>query len=296
MRAALILALAVLWATPAAAQQMEDMPGMPAAPKPAPAAIADAPANAPPVTARETDPPPSPADFAAERFYDPATMARARAVLRAEHGGMVTSKIMTNLFEYQGRSGGDGYRWDAEAWFGGDIDRLVVKTEGEGAFRRGVDAAEVQALWSRAIARYTDLQVGVRQDFAPGPARTYATLGAATILPYWIEANGAIFVSDKGEVLGRLEGLYDLRFTQRLILQPRAELNFAAQDAPETRIGSGLSKAELGLRLRYEVHRAFAPYVGVSYERSLAKTADYARAAGRDVDDVSFVAGLRAWF
>jgi copper resistance protein B len=238
--------------------------------------------------------PSSPTDHYADRIFPPAEMARARDALSREHGRGTFHQVMFNLAEYQAHKGGDGYRWDGEAWFGGDINRLVVKTEGEGATGEGVEAAELQLLYSRAVTRYSDLQVGLRQDFKPG--RTYASLGVETLLPYWIETQGALFLSDKGDLLGRLEGAYDLRLTQRWILQPRAELNFAAQDTPRTRTGSGLSTAELGLRLRYELRREFAPYVGVSYERSYGRTADYARAAGRDVDDASLVVGIRAWF
>ncbi|MBN9318228.1 MAG: copper resistance protein CopB [Caulobacterales bacterium 68-7] len=240
-------------------------------------------------------PPPAPADHAADAFYDPAKMAEARSVLREEHGGARYSMVMANLAEYQARSGGDGYRWEGAAFYGGDVNRFVLKSEGEGAIRGGVEAAEVQALYSRAIGRYFDLQAGVRQDFAP-KNRTYLTLGTEGLMPYWFDVEGAVFLSTKGEVLVRVEGTYDLRLTQRLVLQPRAELNFAAQDTAETRTGSGLSNAELGLRLRYEIRREFAPYIGVSFDRRFGGTADYARVAGEDVKATSFVVGVRAWF
>lgn len=240
-------------------------------------------------------PPPTPADHAADRYFSPAEMAQAREQLQREHGGARVSMVMTNLAEYQARSGGDGYRWDGQAWYGDDLNRLVLKSEGEGAWGEGVEAAEVQALYSRAVGVYTDLQAGVRQDFEPR-ARTYLSVGFETLLPYWFDVEGAAFLSNKGEVLGRLEGLYDLRLTNRLILQPRAELNFAAQNTAATRTGSGLSTAELGLRLRYEFRREFAPYVGVSWDRKVGRTADYARADGQDVDSTSLVVGIRAFF
>jgi copper resistance protein B len=248
----------------------------------------------PPLPDREPKAPAAPTDHLADALFDPAVMERARALLREEHGGAQASQVMLNLFEYQARSGGDGYHWAGEAWFGGDIDRLVIKSEGEGD-RHGVESGEVQALYSRAMGLYTDLQVGVRQDLEP-KSRTYATVGFETLLPYWIEAEGAVFVSTKGDVLARGEGAIDWRLTQRLILQPRAELNFAAQNVRATGTGGGLSDAELGLRLRYEIRREFAPYVGVTYGRSFGRTADYARADGRSVSDTSVVLGLRAWF
>lgn len=240
--------------------------------------------------------PPGATDHAADRVYDPAAMAAAREQLRVEHGGMAVSKVMANLLEHQSRSGGDGYRWEGEAWVGGDLHRLVIKSEGEGAVRGRVEAAELQALYSRAVTRYTDLQFGLRQDFSPGPARTSLAAGAQTLLPYWVEAQAAVFLSGQGDLRGRVEATYDLRLTQRLILQPRVELNLAAQDTPRARLGAGLSTAELGLRLRYELKREFAPYVGVSYDRSYGRTADYARAAGHETHATSLVVGLRGWF
>ena len=241
-------------------------------------------------------PPPPPAlDHAADRFYDPPAMAAARKQLREEHGGSTVSMVMANLAEYQSVPGGGGYRWEGEAWIGGDINRFVVKSEGDGSRRNGLSAAEAQALYSHAIGPYFDLQTGVRQDVSPN-ARTYATVGFQGLAPYWFDVSGALFLSTKGELLGRLESTYDLRLTQRWILQPRAELNFAAQNTAETQTGSGLSNAELGLRLRYEIKREFAPYIGVSWDRKVGKTADYAQARGEDIGGATFVAGIRAWF
>jgi copper resistance protein B len=320
MRPSLIALFTMLWAGPALAQHAgHDMSAMPetAQPQTAPASVSADPhaghdmsgmANPsaaprdgqvqamgpPPLPDHETPAPTPPTDHLADRVFDPAAMDRARAVLRQEHGGAQVSQVMANLLEYRVRSGGDGYRWDGEAWFGGDLNRLVFKSEGDGD-RRGVESGEIQALYSRAVGLYTDLQIGVRQDVEP-KSRTYAAIGFETLLPYWIEAGGALFLSNKGHVLGRAEGAIDWRLSQRLILQPRAELNFAAQDIPETAIGSGLSDGELGLRLRYEVRREFAPYVGVAWTRRFGRTADYARAQDREVSDTSFVVGLRAWF
>ena len=242
-------------------------------------------------------PAPAPApDHAADRFWDAEAQARSRDQLRREHGGGTFSQLMFNLAEYQARAGGDGYRWDGEAWIGGDIDRLTLKSEGGGAFREGVESAELQALYSHAVGSYFNLQAGLRLDFQPGPSRTYATIGFEGLAPYWFEVEGALFLSNKGDLLGRLEGYYDQRITQKLILQPMAELNFALQDVAETGTGSGLSDLELGLRLRYEIVKEFAPYVGVEWARKVGDTARFARAAGEDANGVSFVMGVRAWF
>ena len=240
--------------------------------------------------------PAPPSDWYADRIYAPNEMARSRDQMMKENGGQKIAFISFNLAEYQARNGRDGFRWDGEGWYGGDINRFTLKTEGEGAFGEGVEEAEIQALYSRAIDPYFNLQAGVRQDLGPGPKRTYATVGFEGLAPYWFEVEGALFLSNKGDVLGRLEGYYDQRITQRLILQPRAEANFAFQDVPESGIGSGLSDLELGLRLRYEIVKEFAPYIGVEWAKKTGDTARFARAAGEDADVTSLVAGIRIWF
>ena len=117
-----------------------------------------------------------------------------------------------------------------------------------------------------------------------------------SLLPYWFEVEAACSCLTGGDAFARLEASHDLRFASACrILQPRIELEFAAQDVPDSRIGSGVSSAELGLRLRYDIRREFAPYIGVNFE-TLGQTADFARAAGGDDEETSFVAGLRAWF
>lgn len=242
-------------------------------------------------------PAPAPAPgLAASRYYGKAAMSAADHDLRREHGGMTYYQVLFNLAEYQARKGGDGYRWDGEAWIGGDINRLTLKSEGEGTFGKPLDAAEVQALYSRALDPYWNLQAGVRYDFKPNPSRTYATVGIEGLAPYWFDVEGALFLSDKGDVLGRAEAWYDERVTQFFVLQPRVEANFAAQDVRRDGIGSGLTDLELGLRLRYEKSREFAPYIGVSWERQFGDTARFTKARGDDTGGFSFVAGVRTWF
>lgn len=240
--------------------------------------------------------PAAPMDHYADRQFPPAEMARARSAMMRESGGQSFHQVLFNLAEFQARKGENGYRWDGEAWFGADIDRLTLKTEGEGGVRSGIDSAELQALYSHAIGPYFNLQAGVRHDFQPSPTRTYATIGFEGLAPYMFEVSGAAFLSDKGDLLARLEGYYDQRITQRIILQPRVEFNLAAQDVPENRIGAGLTNAELGLRLRYEISRQFAPYIGVSYDAKTGRSADYARAAGEAATRTSFVTGVHLWF
>ncbi|MEG3086874.1 copper resistance protein B [Sphingomonas sp. PB4P5] len=263
---------------------MSSMPGMATAPAGTDLQPGDAPAPAPSTA------------LAASRYYGEAATNEANRNLRREHGGMTYYQILFNLAEYQARSGGDGYRWDGEAWIGGDVNRLTLKSEGEGTFGEPLEAAEVQALYSRAIDPYWNLQAGVRYDFKPNPSRTYATIGIEGLAPYWFDVEGAVFLSDQGDVLGRAEAWYDERVTQFFVLQPRVEANFAAQDVRRDGIGSGLTDLELGLRLRYERSREFAPYIGVSWERQFGDTARFTRSRGGDTGGFSFAAGVRIWF
>jgi copper resistance protein B len=204
--------------------------------------------------------------------------------------------VLIDRLETSVRGGRDGYAWDAEGWYGGDIDKLWVKTEGEGSFGENPEQAELQALFSHALDPWFNLQAGVRQDFRPGPERTHLVVGIQGLMPYWFEVDGALFLSNKGELTARFEAEYDQRLTQKLILQPRVELDLSAQQIPAIGIGSALTSAESGLRLRYEFVPEFAPYVGVAYERSFGDTADFARAAGEDVGGWNFLVGLRTWF
>lgn len=240
--------------------------------------------------------PPPPGDWYADRIFPKDAMAHSRHAMMLENGAQRIGFVSLNLAEYQARRGRDGFRWEGEAWYGGDIDRLTLKSEGETAFGEGIETGEAQALYSRAIGPYFNAQAGVRQDFGRGPDRSYATIGFEGLAPYWFEVEGALFLSNKGDLLARLEASYDQRVTQRLILQPRIEANVAAQDVPEGGIGSGLSDVELGLRLRYEIVKEFAPYVGVEWARKLGDTARFARAAGEDARRVGFVVGVKAWF
>ncbi|MGZ8343687.1 MAG: copper resistance protein B [Allosphingosinicella sp.] len=233
---------------------------------------------------------------AADSVYGAEAMAEAREGLRREHGSIVTSKVMLDRFEARIGKGRDGYLVEGEAWYGGDIDKLWLKTEIEGESGRGPEHAEVQALWSRAIDPWWNLQAGVRYDFRPDPERAYLVLGIEGLAPYWFEIDAAAFVSHKGDLSARFEAEYDRRLTQKLILQPRIEFDLAVQDVPEIGIGSGVSTAELGLRLRYEIKPEFAPYVGVAYERAFGDTADFRRAAGDRAGGWNLLLGVRAWF
>jgi copper resistance protein B len=258
-----------------------------------------------PGMARPDDPPvaPPPAEafagpeHAAATVFDAELMKRKRQeVLLEEHGGFATFMLLVDRLEYRALDGGDGYAWDAEGWYGGDYDRIWLKSEGEGAFGESPEQVEVQALYGRAIDPWFNLQAGLRHDFRPDPERTHLMLGIQGLAPYWFEVDGSLFLSDEGDLTARLEAEYDQRITQQLILQPAVEIDLALQDVPELGIGAGLSSAEAGLRLRYEIAPEFAPYVGIEYERAFGDTADFARAAGEDAGGWSLLVGLRTWF
>jgi copper resistance protein B len=240
--------------------------------------------------------PPVPTANAADAIYGREAMQMGRHHLNEHHGGQKFFQVMANLAEYQLREGRDTYEWDAEAWYGGDMNRLWLKSEGEGAFGRSIETAELQALYSRALDPYWNLQGGIRYDFRPNPSRVYATIGVEGLAPSFFDVEGAVFLSNKGELMARAEGSYDQRITQRLILQPRIELNLAAQSSPKLGVGSGLTDAEIGVRLRYDIRREFAPYVGVQYQRAFGNTRKLLRAEGEDVGGWTVVMGVRTWF
>lgn len=240
--------------------------------------------------------PAPPADHAADAVHDPAVMAKARAALRTEGGGMTLGMVLIDRAELQVRDGRDRFRLSGEAWFGGDIDRLKLKAETEGEWRGPLETVEVQALYTRALDPWWNVQAGIRHDIRPDPSRTYAVLGIEGVAPYWFHVEGALFLSDKGDVHLRGEASLDQRITQRLIIQPRVEGNLAFQKVPALGLGSGLTDFELGARLRYEIKPEFAPYIGFEWHRKTGGTARLARLAGEDVSSVSAVAGIRLWF
>ena len=253
------------------------------------AAAVDVPVGPPPPEALQGP------ENAADRVWGSAAMEPGRSVLFGEHGNIATHKILVDQLEWRAKAGRDGYFLKAEAWFGGDIDKLWLKTEIEGERGRKPEQAELQALWSHAIDPWFNLQAGVRLDAEPQRGARLV-VGIEGLAPYWIEIDAAAFLSDKGDVTARFEAEHDMRITQKLILQPRAELDFAFQDIPSEGIGAGLSTVDLGARLRYEFVPNFGPYLGITYERAIGDSARFRRAEGEDVGGFQFVAGVRAWF
>ena len=203
--------------------------------------------------------------------------------------------LLLDRLEYRAQPGKDAWGWDAQGWWGGDYNKFWFKSEGEGEWRGAAESADIQALYARRIATYWHLQAGVRQEARPQPSRNQAVLAIQGLAPYWFNVEASAFLGS-GNVSGRLEAEYDQLLTQRLILQPRVETNFAGSADREREVGSGLNDIELGLRLRYEIRREFAPYIGIDWKRSLGATADFARAAGRDTRETAVVLGVRIWY
>ena len=213
------------------------------------------------------------------------------------HDQQIHKFFLIDRLEYGDVEGTNNYLWDAQGWIGGDYNKLSLKTEGEGPMRGGSpEDTEFQALYTRTIAPFWSAQAGVRYDVNPNPDRGFAVLGLQGLAPYWFESDTALFVSEDGDVSFRGEVEYELLLTQRLILQPRAEINASAQDVPEYGLGQGLNNTEMGIRLRYEMQREFAPYVGVRWEQTYGETRDIAQAEGEPTSSTAFVVGIRAWY
>lgn len=208
--------------------------------------------------------------------------------------------LLIDQLEHGWSRGANTVYWDAQGWYGGDYNKLWLKTEGDTLATRAEGKAELQALYSRSVAPYWDLQAGIRHErrFGRGPnsSRTFAVLGIQGLAPYWFDLEPTLFISEDGDLSARLTAEYDLLLTQRLIAQPRLEVNASARKVDEFDIGSGINDMDLGLRLRYEIRREFAPYVGISWNRKFGQTADMARQGGYDVDNTAIVAGLRVWY
>lgn len=202
--------------------------------------------------------------------------------------------LVDQLEAFHGRDG-SGQAWELQGWFGHDTDKLWLRSEGERSGGR-LEDGDVEALWSHAVAAYWDRTLGVRHDLGAGPSRDWLAAGVQGLAPYWFDVEATLYLGTSGRSAARVRASYDVLFTQRLILQPELEANLYGRRDPARALGRGLTDVQFGLRLRYEVRREFAPYVGVQIVRRIGGTADLARTAGRPVFDRQFVAGLRFWF
>jgi Uncharacterized protein involved in copper resistance len=213
------------------------------------------------------------------------------------HGDQIFTYVQAEQLEYRvATDGSDTLSWDVRGWVGGDYNRLWFKTQGGDRIDGPVENGEVQLKYSRLVAPFWDMAVGARYDVEPDPSQAYAVFALHGLAPYRYEVDADMFVSKEGDVSARLEVEYPLLLMQRLILQPSFQLDFAVQEVEELRVGPGLSQVELGLRLRYEITREVAPYIGFVWERKVGRTAELARGEGEAFDTPAFVAGIRFWF
>ena len=202
--------------------------------------------------------------------------------------------VRGNRLEYNEAS--DSVVFDLQGWYGTTYDRFVVKAEGDIADSR-LKESQTDLLWGHAVSAYFDTQLGVRLDqYDEGRNRQWLALGVQGIAPYWFQLDVTTYLGDSGRTGLTIEAEYELLFTQKLILQSRGELTMYGKDDSDNGLGSGLSDLSLGLRLRYEFSRQFAPYIGVEWSDAYGNTADYQQASGQDISDTQFVTGLRFWF
>lgn len=223
----------------------------------------------------------------------PYTLPGPRQLRLADEHAFGT--LLMNRLEWVNTRDSNVSVYDAQAWFGRDYDRLVIKAEGDIAKGKLQDS-RTELLWGHAIASFWDTQLGIRHDGGVGPNRGWLAFGVQGLAPYWFDIEATAYVGDSGRTALRLEADYELLLTQKLILQPRAEINLYGKSDHARDIGSGLADAQAGLRLRYEFTRQFAPYAGVEWAGKFGSTADLAREAGEKINEARWVAGVRFWF
>lgn len=213
------------------------------------------------------------------------------------HDDAILSKWMLDRLEHREAKDSNATYWEAQAWIGGDINKLWLKTEGN-IVQGKTDDAELEAYYSRAIAAFWDVQVGARHDFSTAelPSRDWLGVGFKGLAPYLFEVDATAYVGNNGRTALRFKGEYDLLLTQRWVFMPELELNVYGKQDPQRHLGSGLSDASLTLRVRYDIRRELSPYVGVTWTQKYGATADFARAAGEPASETFLLAGIRAWW
>lgn len=208
--------------------------------------------------------------------------------------------FLADVLEYRPDGNDSDFRWDIESWYGGDFNRVWLKSEGEQSAKERDYNLDAQVLYGRFVRKYYDFQIGLRGETrvyeGHNESRAHAVIGFEGHAPYRFNVEPALFISEEGDVSAGFTATRDLLLTQKLILQGRFETSVAIQEVKEFATGSGLNNIELGLRLRYEIRREFAPYIGVTYEQSFARTEDLVRREGGDPSQVRFVTGVRIWF
>jgi copper resistance protein B len=208
----------------------------------------------------------------------------------------ILTKVMIDQLEIRNMDGPDPFVVEADAWVGKDLNKAWFKVSGERVDGTW-ESAEFEARYSRAVAPYWDFQVGIRHDARPSKeTRDWAAVGFRGLAPYFFDVDSSLYLGSDGNIGLRLQAEYEIMFTQKLVLAPEAQANLYSKADKAIDQGSGLSSSELGVRLRYEIRREFAPYIGINWEKRYGQTADLMEAAGESTDDVQFVAGIRMWF
>ena len=241
----------------------------------------------------------------AQHVHDaPPITAEERAAASPDLGGMHVHEAMLEspfntfirLDELEAQDADEEIlKWDLDAWFGRELDRLWLRGQGEHA-GGATETAEIELLWGRSFAPWWAFVAGAREDLEPNPERTWAAIGIQGLSPYRFDIEATAYVGEGGRTAARVEARCEVLFTNRLILQPLISLDWYGQEDAARGIGSGLASGEIGLRLRYEIRREVAPYIGLVRDTKFGSTADFARAAGTDADDTRLVAGIRLWF
>jgi copper resistance protein B len=210
------------------------------------------------------------------------------------HDNAVSFLVLFDRLEWQAGDG-DRVAWDGKGWVGGDLNRVWFRAEGAGT-NGDLTSADAHLLYGRAISRWWDAVVGIRQDIGPGSPQAWGAIGLQGLAPYWFEVEATAYVGEEWRTEVRLETEVDVLVTNRLVLQPHVEMAVHGKSDPERGIGSGLGNMDAGLRLRYELRRELAPYVGIVWSQQFFGTADLARAAGDPTSSVRLAVGVRAWF
>lgn len=212
-----------------------------------------------------------------------------------KHGASRHSFWLLDQLEVSDTSDGTEIGWEGIGWVGSDINRLWLRSKGH-ALDGSVERGRIEALYGRPVLPWWDAVAGVRQDFGNGPSRTWVAFGVQGLAPYFFEIEATAYVGESGRTALSVEAEYEMLLTNRMILTWAAEANAFGKSDAEQLIGSGLSTVEFGLRLRYELTRQFAPYIGFEREWSYGETTDFRELAGHARDDNKWVVGVRLWF
>ena len=223
------------------------------------------------------------------------TLFVSQASIASSKDDPLLTKFMLDKLEVRDAKGSNPLVWEAEAWIGKDLNKLWIKSSGERVNGK-TEETETELLYSKAIAPFWDMQLGIRHDTVESESRNYASFGVKGLAPYFFETDASLSFGKDGQTKLNASTEYEVMFSQKLILSPEVELNAYGKDDIAMGVGSGISNVEAGLRLRYEIKREFAPYIGVNWNKKFGTTADIAKNNGVDVSDTQLVTGIRAWF